>query len=285
MRRVSVVVLTMGDRPDALRAAIDSARSQAGVEVEVIVIGNGCHPAIEAPGVRVIASDSNVGVAAGRNLGWEAATAPVVLFLDDDARYGSEAVAATAAARFAVRSELAVMSFRILDEGGRVISKHIPMLWKANSGRTTDVTTFLGGACAVRRSVWEQVGGFPPEFFYALEETDLAWRVLDHGGAIEYAGDLEVIHPSLPLSLRQDAIRNTARSRILLARRRLPVPLAVVYLAVRGLMSLGTVRSFGDIGALLGGYRAGFTDPIEARAPLRWRTAWKMLRLGRPPVI
>jgi GT2 family glycosyltransferase len=159
------------------------------------------------------------------------------------------------------------------------------MLWKANSTRVAEVTTFLGGACAIRRSVIDDIGGFPSEFFYALEETDLAWRVLDQGGAIQYAGDLEVIHPSMPLSLREGAILNTARNRVLLARRRLPVPLAVVYVMVRGLMSLGTVRSVADLGALARGYRAGFRDPIEARDPMRWRTAWRMLRLGRPPIV
>jgi hypothetical protein len=285
MTRASVVVLTMGDRPMALADAIESARSQDGVEVELIVVGNGCRPLVDDPAARVIATDQNIGVAAGRNLGWRAATAPVVLFLDDDARYSSRRVVAAAAERFEGRSDLAVMSFRVVDDAGRAVSKHIPMLWKANSTRVAEVTTFLGGACAIRRSVIDDIGGFPSEFFYALEETDLAWRVLDQGGAIQYAGDLEVIHPSMPLSLREGAILNTARNRVLLARRRLPVPLAVVYVMVRGLMSLGTVRSVADLGALARGYRAGFRDPIEARDPMRWRTAWRMLRLGRPPIV
>jgi GT2 family glycosyltransferase len=285
MTRASVVVLTMGDRPMALADAIESARSQDGVEVELIVVGNGCRPLVDDPAARVIATDQNIGVAAGRNLGWRAATAPVVLFLDDDARYSSRRVVAAAAERFEGRSDLAVMSFRVVDDAGRAVSKHIPMLWKANSTRVAEVTTFLGGACAIRRSVIDDIGGFPSEFFYALEETDLAWRVLDQGGAIQYAGDLEVIHPSMPLSLREGAILNTARNRVLLARRRLPVPLAVVYLMVRGLMSLGTVRSVADLGALARGYRTGFRDPIEARDPMRWRTAWRMLRLGRPPIV
>ena len=283
MTTASVVVLTMGDRPDALARALDSIRSQAGVEIETIVVGNGCDP--EVPGARVISSTENIGVAAGRNLGWRSATGEVVLFLDDDARYAADDVAAVAVHRFAEAPDLAVMSFRIVDEEGRSISKHIPTLWKGKPARVTDATTFLGGASAVRRSLLDTVGGFPEEFFYALEETDLAWRALDAGMRVQYAGDLSVVHPSMPLSRRAGAIRHTARTRVLLARRRLPVPLAVVYLAVRGLMSLGTVRSWGDLGALFGGYRAGMRDEAGERVPMRWRTAWRMLRLGRPPVI
>ena len=283
MRSASVVVLTMCDRPQALAEAIDSVGSQAGDDTELVVVGNGCRP--EVSSARVLSTDQNVGVAAGRNLGWAEATGDVVFFLDDDARYGSDSVLVTAVDRFRTEPDLAVISFRIVDETGRAVSKHIPMLWKGRSTRSTDVTTFLGGACAVRRSVLDEVGGFPAEFFYALEETDLAWRLLDVGMRIRYMGDLEVIHPAVPLSHREGAIHHTARNRVLLARRRLPVPLAVVYLAVRGLLSLGTVRSFADFRALLRGYRAGFHDPIERRAPIRWRTAWRMLRLGRPPII
>ena len=283
MTTASVVVLTMGDRPDDLARALASVDAQTAPGIETIVVGNGCDP--EVPGARVIASGENIGVAAGRNLGWAAAAGDVVFFLDDDARYEGTDVVTEAMRRFDDAPDLAVISFRIVDEDGTVISKHMPTLWKGNPTRVTDVTTFLGGACAVRRSLLDTVGGFPDEFFYALEETDLAWRSLDAGLRIQYAGDLVVAHPSIPLSERAGAIRHTARNRVLLARRRLPVPLAVVYLAVRGLMSLGIVRSLGDLKSLFGGYRAGMLDDAGERAPIRWRTAWRMLRLGRPPVI
>jgi hypothetical protein len=285
MMSASVVVLTMCDRPEALRSAIESVRSQDGTAAELVVVGNGCIPALDRGHTAVIVSPENVGVASGRNLGWDAATGDVVFFLDDDARYGSTSVISEATAAFAADPRLAVISFRIVDESGRAISKHIPMLWKARSRRSARVTTFLGGACAIRRSVVDEVGGFPDEFFYALEETDLAWRLLDAGHHVKYVGNLEVVHPAVPLSHRSGAVQSTARNRVLLARRRLPVPLAVVYLMVRGLLSLGTVRSWSDLRALFRGYRAGFVDPAGERAPMRWRTAWRMVRLGRPPII
>ena len=90
-------------------------------------------------------------------------------------------------------------------------------------------------------------------------------------------------------SYRQDAVMteayfNTARSRVLLVRRRLPLPLGAIHLVVRGVLSLGMVRSAADLRALWGGYREGWRVPVERR-PLQWRTVWRMTRLGRPPIL
>ncbi len=282
MSTASVVVLTMGDRPGPLAQAIESIRAQT-IPVEVVVVGNGCEPSVE--GATVVALAENVGVAAGRNLGWQAARGEVVCFLDDDARYADPGIVAAAVERFGADASLAVITFRIADESGRVISKHVPMLVKAGDRRVADVTTFLGGACAIRRSTLEATGGFPEDFVYALEETDLAWRVLDRGGRISYAGDLDVIHPAVATHRRAGAIRHTARNRVVLARRRLPWVIVPFYLLVRGVLSLGTVRGWGDLRALGAGYRDGFRAPLGERDPMRWSTVWRMTRLGRPPVI
>ena len=48
------------------------------------------------------------------------------------------------------------------------------------------VTTFLGGGSVVRRAVAGPGGGAAGRFFYAHEETDLAWRALDAGWRIRY---------------------------------------------------------------------------------------------------
>lgn len=282
--RAAVVILTMGDRDDRLAAAVASVRDQQGVPVEVVVVGNGCRPRVDG-GVTLVVLADNVGVSRGRNAGWAATTAEVVCFLDDDARFGSATVVADAVQRLAVDPGLAVVSFRISDEEGRVVRKHIPMLGKRRPRRVARVTTFLGGACAVRRGALEAVGGFPEEFFYGLEETDLAWRLLDRGFDLLYAGDLEVIHPVVAMSQRSGAIRHTARNRVLLARRRLPWVLAAVYLPVRMVLSLANLRSWRDLRSLVGGYRSGFRDPAGDRQPMRWSTVWRMTRLGRPPLL
>ncbi len=283
MTSAGVVVVTMGDREATLETALASVRAQYGDPIEIVVVGNGCNPSVH--GVRVVALPANVGVSRGRNAGWVVSSADVIFFLDDDARYASPGVVAATLARFDASPRLAIVSFRIVDEGGRVVRKHLPMLRKSRSDRVVRVTTFLGGACAIRREVLATVGGFPDEFFYGLEETDLAWRVLDRGLDVLYAGDLEVTHPHVPMTERSGAIYHTARNRILLARRRLPILLAMLYVPIRFALSLTNLRSWADVRALFSGYRAGFLDPITVRQPIRWATAWRMSRLGRPPVV
>ena len=86
---VSVVILTTGARPAELRAAVDSALRQDGPIVEVVVVANGTSADLGLPSddrVRIVSSAENLGIPGGRNLGATQAVAPVVAFLDDDAR-------------------------------------------------------------------------------------------------------------------------------------------------------------------------------------------------------
>ena len=285
MKPVDVVVLTTGERPGPLQAAVASARSQEGVEPRVVLVGNGTDPGPMDEGVTVRVLPDNIGVAAGRNLGAAVGSAEVVCFLDDDARYGSPEVLAAVLARFEADPRLAVVSFRVAGEDGRVMRQHVPMLRKGRWDRVVETTTFLGGASAVRRAAMTEVAGFPVEFFYGLEETDLAWRLLDAGWRVVYAGDLVVIHPRVPVARRTGAVFNTARSRVLLVRRLLPLPLALLHLPIRFVLALSDLRSWSDFRELWRGHVSGFRAAIVRRRPLRWSTVWRMTRLGRPPVV
>jgi GT2 family glycosyltransferase len=147
------------------------------------------------------------------------------------------------------------------------------------------VTTFLGGACAIRRKVFERCGGYPKRFFYSHEESDLAWRALDAGFKIEYRGDVRVLHPAAAPSRHPDYHFRSARNRVWLARRRLPWLIAIVHVGV------WTVRSLVRAGSAEGrvqvrrGFRAGLAEDAGTRAPISWKTVWRMTKLGRPPVI
>ncbi|HEU5156294.1 MAG TPA: glycosyltransferase [Streptosporangiaceae bacterium] len=282
----------MGNRPVELDRAIAGVLGQEHIEVEVVLVGNGADPL--PPGspyhdderVRILRLPKNVGIPAGRNSGVAAASGDVVLFLDDDGWYRSTRLGTYLRDRFAADPKLGVISFRVRDpDGGSGERRHVPRLRAGDPERSSAVTTFLGGACAVRRAAFEAAGGLPERFFYAHEETDLAWKVLDAGYRIEYDASAVMFHPAV-LPTRHDLFyRYNARNRVWLARRNLPWPLVFVYLGVWMAITIVRERRPAALRAWFKGFAEGWRKPAGTRRPIRWSTVWKMTRIGRPPVI
>jgi len=51
------------------------------------------------------------------------------------------------------------------------------------------------GACMfIRKAVFQELGGFDPDYFAHQEEVDLCWRARNHGYRIYYTGKSEVFH-------------------------------------------------------------------------------------------
>ncbi|MFN3215689.1 MAG: glycosyltransferase family 2 protein [Acidimicrobiales bacterium] len=295
---VSWILLTMGDRPTEVAAAVSSIPDRPGgpdadvVErTEVIVVANGVPeglpvvPSEVADGVRVVHSPENLGIPGGRNLGAATATADVLAFLDDDATIAAPEAVRAALARFAAEPDLGVVALRIVDpESGHTMRRHVPRLRSGDADRSGPVTSFLGGACIIRRSSFVEVGGYEAALFYALEETDLAWRLVDAGWRIDYVAEAVVHHPATDISRHGAAHERTARNRVMVARRLLPMPLAPVYVLTWSAITLLRGRSVAAWRDWWRGTRAGLAAPVERR-PIGWAGVWRLTRLGRPPII
>lgn len=289
--KLGAVIITMGNRPAELRALLDSVTAQHGDRIEVVVVGNGA-PVPEAPaGVRTVELPENLGIPGGRNVGIEAfgprgADVDALLFLDDDGLLPNRDTAELCRQAFEADPELGIVTFRIADpDTGATQRRHVPRLRAADPMRSSRVTTFLGGANAVRTKVIAEVGPLPEGFFYAHEETDLAWRALDAGWMIDYRADMVLNHPTTAPSRHAVYHRMVARNRVWLARRNLPAPLVPLYLGVWLLLTLVRHPSPPALKAWFGGFREGWTTPCGTRRPMKWRTVWRLTRLGRPPVI
>lgn len=275
----------MGNRPDDLRAGVESLLSQRGVEVDVVVVMNGC-PAVSAPaGARAVIRPENIGATAGRNAGVQHATGELLLFLDDDARLPDPTALARIGSIFADPS-IAVVQPRVVDPQGRPSARrHVPRLRVGDPRQSSDVTTFWEGAVAIRRSAFEQVGGFSESLWYGHEGADFAWRVMDAGFRVRYAGDVVANHPALAAPPHSHYHYLTSRNRVWLARRYLSWPLAVIHIAVWLLISALRWRDAAAARATLKGYADGLRLSPGFRRPLRWATVWRMTRLGRPPIV
>lgn len=292
--KLSFVVLTMGNRPAELARAVRSALEQEHVDAEVVIVGQGV-PGDWTPGTEEVFADSrvvlvplpsNVGVPAGRNRGAAAASGDILVFLDDDGWYRSPRLGTHLRDRFAAEPSLGIISFRVRDpEGGAGQRRHVPRLRAGDPERSSAVTTFLGGACAIRRAAYEAGGGLPENFFFAHEETDLAWQVLNLGYRIVYDAAAVMYHPST-LATRHDMFyRYNARNRVWLARRNLPWPLAFVYLANWVAMTIVRERRPAALKPWFKGFLEGWRKPAGPRRAISLRTAWRMTRTGRPPII
>ncbi|MBH0242199.1 MULTISPECIES: glycosyltransferase family 2 protein [Streptomyces] len=289
--KLGAVIITMGNRPDELRALLDSVAAQDGDRIEVVVVGNGA-PVPDLPaGVRTVELPENLGIPGGRNAGIEAfgpsgAEVDALLFLDDDGLLPNRDTAELCRRAFEADPRLGILTFRITDpDTGTTQRRHVPRLRAADPLRSSRVTTFLGGANAVRTKVLAEVGPLPEDFFYAHEETDLAWRALDAGWMIDYRADLVLHHPTTAPSRHTVYHRMVARNRVWLARRNLPAPLIPLYLGVWLLLTLVRRPSPPALKAWFGGFREGWSTPCGPRRPMKWRTVWRLTRLGRPPVI
>jgi len=286
---IAVVILTMGDRPAELAAAVTSAQRQRGVSTDVVVVANGVDPDVvqaqlaNERGVRVVASPSNVGIPAGRNLGARHTTTPLVAFLDDDATYVHDGALGRAHRMFAERPQLGVIALRIVDPSGATLQRWIPRPGRRGAGRSGPVTSFLGGACVIRSAALIETGGFEDQFGYALEETDLAWRLLDRGWLLHYDGADGVEHPATAPTRHAGAIAQTMRNRVWLAHRSLPLPLGAAY--ILNWLVITALRRPGESPQLVGAIRSAWKQRIGPRQPMSWRTVWTLSRLGRPPIV
>ncbi|WP_406300306.1 glycosyltransferase [Embleya sp. NBC_00888] len=278
----------MGDRPDELNRLLRSVADQHGESMAVVVVANG-GPLPELPeGVVGITLPENVGIPAGRNVGTAGLPddVDVVLFLDDDGRLAGTDAGRLLREAFAANPRLGIVSFRIVDpESGETQRRHVPRIRVGDPLRSGPVTTFLGGASAVRAAVLREVGGLPDDFFYAHEETDLAWRALDAGWEIDYRADIVLEHPKTSPARHAAFFRMNARNRVYLARRNLPWPIVPAYLGTWVVLTAARRPSKENAQAWLAGFREGWKTPSGPRKPMSWRTVWRMTRLGRPPVI
>ncbi|WP_046469754.1 glycosyltransferase family 2 protein [Allosalinactinospora lopnorensis] len=284
--KISCVLLTMGNRPAELRRAIGSVSEQENADIEVVVVSNGSDLPELPDGVTVVRLPENLGIPEGRNHGVSACGGDIILFLDDDGWYRSRDLARHVHDRFAADPGLGAISFRIADpDGGPDQRRHVPRLRSGDPQRSSRVTTFLGGACAIRRAAFDKGGGLPGGFFYAHEETDLAWRILNAGYEIVYDAEAVMYHPAVAPTRHDDFYRLNARNRVWLARRNLPWPLAAVYLVNWIGITLLRERSRSALKAWFQGFKEGWRQEAGPRTPIKWSTAWRMTRTGRPPII
>ncbi len=223
---VSVILVSYNTREMTLRCLTTLHQGLAGdgVSAEVLLVDNasadGTAAAVRAafPTVRLIESKTNRGFAGGNNQAMVEATGRYLLLLNTDAFVEPGAVGAMVAYLDA-NPRAAAVGPRLLNADGSLqrscyrfptpahawaqnlwlaglVGTDHPLgdfrRWEHDTARSVD---WVIGACLlVRRTAYEQVGGFDERFFMYAEETDWQRRMRSAGWTIGFTPAARVTH-------------------------------------------------------------------------------------------
>ncbi|CAN5267850.1 glycosyltransferase [soil metagenome] len=284
---VGVVLLTQGTRPDDLARALDSVLAQRGVQLDIVVVGNGWQPRALPASVRPLALAENEGIPAGRNRGAEKVAGQYIFFLDDDASLPSNSFISQAIAKIDADATIGLIQPQVVDASGATNPRRwIPRIRKGSAGHSSNVFSVWEGAVLLPRAVFDATGGWAAPFFYAHEGIELAWRVWDQGLRTWYAADLVANHPAITPTRHDYYYRLTARNRVWLAKRNLPWVLVPLYVGSwTGVQLLRFARRRDGWSAWWAGWREGWRVDPGGRRSIKWVTVWRMSASGRPPLI
>lgn len=285
-KKVGAVLLTMGRRPTELARAINSLKSQIGIELDLVIVGNSWNPAQSYPSEKSLYLPENLGIPAGRNAGVSKVVGEYLFFLDDDAFLDSPTALAVLINKFEEQGDWGLIQPRVVPDGaGMVPSRWIPRLRIGDPLSSSPATTLWEGAVMMRRNLFDEIGGWPGNFFYAHEGIELVWQVYNHGFIAWYAADVTVKHPVIQPTRHADFYRLNARNRVWLAKRNLPFPISLIYLAVWLVISLVRMRSFSSLFSWLKGFISGLVSNAGKQRKLSWRALIALGRAGRFPII
>ncbi|WP_051324758.1 glycosyltransferase family 2 protein [Candidatus Solirubrobacter pratensis] len=244
--KVDVVIVSYNSR-DTLRECVEPLAGAPGVRV--IVVDNASPDAslevIADLPVHAIESGRNGGFSFGCNLGAAAGDAPLVLFLNPDARVNPGELERMVAALEA-EPDVGLLGPRLLNEDGSLIPsvrryqrpistwaqalfvhRVLPRATWANEIATSAdayervaYPEWVSGACMlVRREVLDAIGGFDEGFFLYCEDMDICARIRAAGWRIRYDPRASVSHRGGHSAPRSGLLTVMVRSRILYARK------------------------------------------------------------------
>ncbi len=197
-----------------------------GLSFEVIVLDNasfdGCGEMLARrfPEVKFIQSQVNMGFAGANNLGFAESSGDTMLFLNPDTEVIGGALKSMLSALDRMR-DAGVIGARLLNSDGSVQTSCIqrfPTIWNQaidaelarrafprlrvwgtwplleNQTGAVPVDVISGACMVIRRSTFEQVGKFSPDYFMYSEDVDLCFKVRQAGLTNYYVDDAVVVH-------------------------------------------------------------------------------------------
>lgn len=195
-----------------LQVCLAALAAQTYAPFEIVLVDNASTDDSRAfvaehfPRVTLIHSETNVGFAAGNNLGLRHARGALIATLNADTRvepdYLEKLAAPFAETRIGACAPLMLEMARpdIVDAAGIRVDR-FGFAWNIGAGQAAhlfDAAREVYGACAgaalYRRAMLDQIGFFDDAYFGFYEDADLAWRARRAGWETIFVPDARVYH-------------------------------------------------------------------------------------------
>jgi glycosyltransferase involved in cell wall biosynthesis len=163
------IIIPYYNQPEYVAEAVVSTRQTSRANVEVIVVDDGsrvpAEPALSGEAdLKILHMPANGGVSAARNYGFEHSSGEFLIFLDQDDRLAAGAINAHLDALEAdARAGLSFGAVRTIDREGKTLREAHICRARKDYFRTLLESNAVGaspGAAMIRRSAFEQAGGF-----------------------------------------------------------------------------------------------------------------------------
>ncbi len=245
--------------------------------------------------VTVIRSPENLGFGAGCNLGAKSGQGAFILFLNPDVIIAPSDIASLAAILLddpsigacgpALTNQTGEIQNtcsafpRTRDLLGRILGLDrigliTPAFISAHKGRVDQV---MGAALMIRRSVFDQLGGFDPGYFLYFEEVDLLRRLANAGFQTHYAPEITAHHAGHGSSgaIKSRRLELWLNSRLIYTRRHLglsaAIMLACASLIIEPFTRLTALAVSGRMGEIAGALAGHLRYSLNVPAILRQR--------------
>lgn len=265
MNRFSIVIITFNRQRDLLsllKNLVENCSSSPLLE-EIVIVNNASPESydevetyidqVSDVSINYYRSPVNLGVTGGRNLAVTKSNGDILVMLDDDSEMARGDFLGALSRAFhgpETKRPVGIISFYV--KYYDTLAPQINAFPHKGYHERKDLESFetyyfAGGAHAIRRELFLEVGGYPEDFFYGMEEYDLSFRVIKSGYSIQFLRSVVMLHKESPEGRkpRRAVLAMMWRNKSMVAWKYLPT---VYFFSTMALWSLHYLRySRGDL--------------------------------------
>jgi GT2 family glycosyltransferase len=260
--RVAVIVVNKNGRHH-LTECFQSLVAQTYNNIEIILVDNNStddsvpYVQVHFPQVRIICNETNLGFAAGNNVGIQATESPWIATLNNDTKVDKNWLAELVqVAQSDERVGMCASKMLFYDRPHLINSAGICVVragiaWDRRGGEYNDETEETAvpvfgpsaGAALYRRAMMNEIGLFDEDYFAYLEDVDLAWRAQLAGWGCLYVPSAVVYHRHSATSIEGSPFKSRmlGRNKVWTILKNYPWPALLAYLPFILAYDLGSV--------------------------------------------